>query len=257
VSDQKAWLAWSSGKDAAWALHVVRTRKVAAIVGLLSTVTAPYARVSMHGVRETVLEAQAEALGLPIHRVYIPAPCSNEAYEAAMRQALASARAAGVNVIVFGDIALADVRAWREAHLARVGMSALFPLWQGDTRALAREMISAGLRAYVTCLDPRRVPRALAGRRFDDAFLAALPAEADPCGENGEFHTCVVDGPMFRHPVAVRVGVTVEREGFVFTDLELVAPVSETTGATDARGDCLPMAKGGTHGQGEDVGRGT
>jgi uncharacterized protein (TIGR00290 family) len=212
-------MAWSSGKDSAWALHLLRSSSEVEIAGLLTTITRPFRRASMHGVRETLVEAQAEALGLPLHRVHIPSPCPNDAYDAAMRDALERAGADGVTEVVFGDINLEDVRAYREERMRAVGMAARFPLWMRDTASLAREMMAAGLRAYVTCVDLRLVPRETAGRPYDEALLASLPDGVDPCGENGEFHTFVWDGPMFARPVGVRVGETVERDGFVFCDL--------------------------------------
>jgi len=219
MAQPKAWMAWSSGKDSAWALHVARQRDDVEIVGLLTTVTDAYSRVSMHGVREDLLIAQAEATNLPLHRVRIPAPCPNEVYEFEMRIALESAARDGVTHVVFGDLFLEDLRAYREAQLARIGMVGVFPLWRRDTTALAREMIDGGLKAHLVCVDPRRMPRHLAGRAFDDALLADLPPDVDPCGENGEFHTFAWDGPMFAQAVTVAVGETVEREGFVFADL--------------------------------------
>ncbi|RMG93878.1 MAG: adenine nucleotide alpha hydrolase [Deltaproteobacteria bacterium] len=218
----KAVVAWSSGKDAAFALHRVRTEGVLDVVGLLTTVTAPYDRVSMHGVRREILRAQARATGLDVHEVEIPAPCPNAVYEEKMGAAVAQLRARGVTRIVFGDLFLEDVRAYRERQLDGTGLEPVFPLWGEDTRRLAREMIDAGIVAYVVTLDPGKVPRTLAGARFDAAFLDALPADVDPCGERGEFHTCVVDGPMFRAKVPVRPGAVVERDGFVFADLEPV-----------------------------------
>jgi uncharacterized protein (TIGR00290 family) len=215
----KAWMAWSSGKDSAWALHVERTSRAVEIVGLLTTITEAFGRASMHGVRESLVEAQAGALGLPLHRVHIPSPCPNEVYDAAMRAALERAGAEGVTQVVFGDIALQDVRAYREERLREVGMEARFPLWMRETVSLAREMVGGGLRAYVTCIDPQKLPRETAGRAYDESLLASLPQGVDPCGENGEFHTFVWDGPMFAGPIDVRVGETVERDGFVFTDL--------------------------------------
>lgn len=191
------------------------------VVGLLTTVTEPYARVSMHGVREEILRAQAEAAGLPLLRVAIPAPCPNEVYEQAMATAVEEARRQGVTQMVFGDLFLDDVRAYRERQLMGTGIIPVFPLWLRPTRQLAEEMISAGLVAYVTCLDPKKVPAELAGRRFDREFLGRLAAEVDPCAERGEFHTCVTAGPMFTHPIAVEAGETVERDGFVFADLIL------------------------------------
>jgi uncharacterized protein (TIGR00290 family) len=218
---QKAWVCWSSGKDSVWALDVARQRGDLEVVALLTTITEPYQRVSMHGVRRALVEAQAVALGLPIREVLIPANCSNEAYEQAMGQAVAEARAAGVTKMVFGDLFLEEVRAYRESRLAGTGVDAVFPLWGSDTGELAREMIAAGVKAYVTCLDPRRVPRALAGRAFDGDLLSSLPPGADPCGENGEFHTFAWGGPGFARELCVSVGATVERDGFVFTDVVL------------------------------------
>jgi uncharacterized protein (TIGR00290 family) len=173
----------------------------------------------MHGVREELLEAQAAVLGLPLYRVVIPKSCTNEAYEEAMRQAMEDAKRAGVTQMVFGDLFLEDVRAYRVKQLASVAIEPCFPLWGRDTAALAREMIAGGVRALVTCLDPRKMGRELAGRSFDLEFLSLLAEGVDPCGENGEFHTFASDGPGFAHPLDVRVGKTVEREGFVFTDV--------------------------------------
>ena len=219
----RAWLCWSSGKDSAWALHVVGRQDEVEVVGLLTTVTEPYRRVSMHGVREEILAAQAVAAGLPLCRVPIPAPCPDEVYQEAMRQALQKARQQGVTQMIFGDLFLEDVRAYRETQLVGSGITGLFPLWQRPTAELAREMIAAGLVARVTCLDPKKIPRDLAGCTFDQSLLARLPAEVDPCAENGEFHTCVTAGPMFTHPIPVQMGETVEREGFVFTDVRLAS----------------------------------
>lgn len=219
MSRKKVWLAWSSGKDSAWALHLLRGTDGIQVTALHTTVTEPYARVSMHAVRVSLLEAQADSAGLPLHKVLIPAPCTNEVYEAAMAEALGEARGQGVSAIAFGDIFLADLRDYRERQLARVNMEALFPLWHRDSHALAAEMMRAGLRAYVTCLDPRKLPVDLIGAAFDEAFLARLPAGIDPLGENGEFHTFAWDGPMFRNPIPVTLGESVLREGFLFQDL--------------------------------------
>ncbi len=218
-SPRKTWVAWSSGKDSLWALHVARRSRDLMITGLLTTITEPYHRVSMHAVREELLEAQVAALGLPLHRVYIPAPCSDEEYSTAMRRAVDIAQEQGVTRMVFGDLYLGDVRAYREQRLADTGIDPVFPLWNSNTSALAREMIAGGVRANVTCLDPRVMPREMAGRAFDASFLDALPAGIDACGERGEFHTFAWDGPGFLQPVPVTVGETVERDGFVFTDL--------------------------------------
>jgi uncharacterized protein (TIGR00290 family) len=219
----KAWLAWSTGKDSAWALHVLRQADQVEVVGLLTTVTTEFCRVSMHAVREELLDLQADAMGLPVRKVRIPWPCSNEVYEREMMQALATARAEGVEHMAFGDLFLADVRAYRERQLSGTGIEPLFPLWQRDTHQLAREMVKAGVRATLTCVDPRRLDRSFAGRVFDGELLAALPAGVDPCGENGEFHTCVTAGPMLRSPLDVTVGEIVDREGFVFADLVAAA----------------------------------
>jgi uncharacterized protein (TIGR00290 family) len=214
----KAWLAWSSGKDSAWALHTMRQAREFEVVALLTTVNRAHNRVAMHAVRESLLEIQAEAAGLPLVKVFIPSPCSNEIYERAMSDAMAHARAQGIQHIVFGDLFLEDIRAYRETQLAKCGMIPVFPLWGRDTRQLAEDMIAGGLSAVLTCVDPRRLDRAFAGRRFDRDFLAALPANVDPCGENGEFHTFASAGPMFRAEIPVTVGELVDRDGFVFTD---------------------------------------
>jgi uncharacterized protein (TIGR00290 family) len=212
-------MAWSSGKDAAWALHLTSRSGELEIVGLLTTVTDGFQRVSMHGVRETLLEAQAAALGLPLHRVSIPTPCPDEVYGDLMRASLARATADGVSHVIFGDLFLEDVRAYREARLREAGMTACFPLWLRDTASLAREMIGGGLQALVTCVDPRQAPREIVGRAYDEELLGLLPDSVDPCAENGEFHTFVWDGPMFARPIAVRVGEIVERDGFRFADV--------------------------------------
>jgi uncharacterized protein (TIGR00290 family) len=182
-------------------------------------VTDAYERVAMHGVREALLDAQAASVGLPLVKVRIPSPCPNQVYERAMGDAMAQALAQGVDHVVFGDLFLADIRAYREKQLARIGMTPLFPLWLRDTGALAREMIADGLSAVLTCVDPKQLDRSFAGRRFDGALLDALPSSVDPCGENGEFHTLVTAGPMFARPLRVRAGEVVERDGFVFADV--------------------------------------
>jgi uncharacterized protein (TIGR00290 family) len=214
-------LSWSSGKDSAWALHVLRQGGEYDVCGLLTTVTEPFDRVAMHGVRRDVLEAQAAAVGLPLHIVEIPSPCPNEEYEVRMAKALQVALDTGVTRIAFGDLFLADVRAYRERMLEGSGLEPVFPLWGSNTAALAREMIAAGLRATLTCVDPRQVEASLCGRPFDTKLLADLPPGADPCAEKGEFHTLAWDGPMFDAPLRLVTGPTVEREGFVFTDLSL------------------------------------
>lgn len=215
----KAWMAWSSGKDSAWALHTARQLGEVDIVGIMTTVTSVYDRISMHGVRRSLLEAQANALGLPLYCVEIPAPCSNQDYEERMRAAMQVAQAQEVSHIVFGDLFLEDLKEYRERNLAQVGMQAYFPLWKRDTASLAQEMIDGGLKAHLTCIDPRKMPVSLAGHAFNTTLLNSLPDLVDPCGENGEFHSFVWDGPMFQRPIPVQVGETVERDGFVFTDL--------------------------------------
>ncbi|MBN2369675.1 MAG: adenine nucleotide alpha hydrolase [Vicinamibacteria bacterium] len=214
-------LAWSSGKDSAWALHTLRRSSDLEVVGLLTTVSSPYARVSMHAVRFDVLEAQADAVGLPLLPVEIPAPCSGDEYEKAMSRSMERARAEGVAGVAFGDLHLADVKTYRERQLARVDLLAFFPLWGRAPRALAEEMIASGLRAWITCVDPRVMTRADAGAAFDRNFLDRMHGDVDYCGENGEFHTFVWDGPMFRRSVPVARGPVVERDGFVFADLLL------------------------------------
>jgi uncharacterized protein (TIGR00290 family) len=215
----KAWLAWSSGKDSAWALHTVRESKEFNVVALLTTVNRTHERVAMHAVRESLLEIQAVGTALPLVKVPIPSPCSNQIYEQAMEEAMAKARANRVRHVIFGDLFLEDVRAYREQKLAACGMIPVFPLWGRDTRVLAEQMIAAGLVAHLTCVDPRRLDRTFAGRPFDQELLGALPLNVDPCGERGEFHTFASAGPMFRNGIPVAVGEIVEREGFVFADL--------------------------------------
>jgi uncharacterized protein (TIGR00290 family) len=224
----KILVSWSSGKDAAWTLHTLRQQNPGAVAGLLTTMNEAFDRVAMHAVRRSLVDAQAAAAGLPLYSVNLPWPCSNADYEQRMGDAVRRFVDEGFTHVAFGDLFLEDVRRYREERLAGTGLTPLFPLWTtSPTRDLAHEMIGAGVRACVTCVDPRKVPAALAGRAFDDALLAELPADADPCGENGEFHTFVSDGPMFSRPIAVRAGEVVERDGFVFADL-----VADTTAAS-------------------------
>lgn len=215
----KALIAWSSGKDSAWALHEARRAGDFDIVGALTTVTDTFGRVSMHGVREQLLRAQLDAAGLLPIIVHIPFPCSNEIYEQKMAEAIGNARASGVTRMIFGDLFLEDVRAYRERHFAGTGITPVFPVWGRPTPALAREMIDGGLEAHLSTVDLGRLPASFAGRRFDGALLDALPAGTDPCGENGEFHSFVSAGPMLSRRVAVKVGETVERDGFAYADL--------------------------------------
>ena len=215
----QTWLSWSSGKDSAWCLEVLRKDGGRQVTGLFTTVNAAFDRVAMHAVRRTLLQAQAEAAGIELHVIEIPSPCPNADYERIMGAFVAKARAQGVTAMAFGDLFLADIRAYRERQLAGTGIMPMFPLWERDTRALAAEMIDGGLVAHITCVDPRKLDPAFAGRRFDHAFLADLPDGIDPCGENGEFHSFVSAGPMFREVIPVRVGDVVERDGFVFADM--------------------------------------
>jgi len=215
----KAFMSWSSGKDSAFALYEAQRSGMADIVGVLTTVNEVYDRVAMHGVRSVLLDRQIAALGLPCIKVPLPSPCPNEIYEARMTEAVAQIKAQGVRHMVFGDLYLEDIRAYREEKLSASGMEGIFPLWKRNTTALAGEMIDSGLVAHIVCLDPKRIDRKFAGRQFDRALLAELPPGIDPCGENGEFHTVVSAGPMFNKPIPITVGETVEREGFVFTDV--------------------------------------
>jgi len=219
MAGMRTLLSWSSGKDSAWSLHVLRQRPDVSVVGLVTTVNAAFDRVAMHGVRRGLLEAQAEAAGLPLHVLPIPHPCPNTDYERIMGAFVAQQAAAGVEAMAFGDLFLQDIRRYREAKLAGSGIVPLFPLWGLDTGRLAREMIGGGLEAYVTCVDPKKLPRTFAGRRFDLGLLADLPADVDPCAENGEFHTFACAGPMFTRPIAVKTGEIVTRDGFVFCDV--------------------------------------
>jgi uncharacterized protein (TIGR00290 family) len=215
----KALLAWSSGKDSAWALHVLRAQGEVEVVGLLTTIEARGERVAMHAVRAELLRRQAASVGLPLAEVPLPWPCNNAQYEAAMGAAFGEARAAGVTIVAFGDLFLEDIRRYREERMAATGLRPMFPLWGQPTDALARRMIAGGLRARLTCVDARQLAPSFAGRELDEALLASLPPSVDPCGERGEFHTFVYDGPMFERPVPVRCGDIVERDGFVFADL--------------------------------------
>jgi len=215
----KALIAWSSGKDSAWALHETRVTGDFEIVGALTTMTDTFRRVSMHGVREDLLRAQLDAAGLHPVIIHIPYPCSNEIYERKMAEAVAAARASGVTHMIFGDLFLEDVRAYRERQLSGTGIVPVFPLWGRPTRSLADGMIDAGTEAHICTVDLKKLPASFAGRRFDRVLLDTLPAGIDPCGENGEFHSFVSGGPMLSRKVALKTGQTVERDGFAYTDL--------------------------------------
>ena len=210
---------WSGGKDSAMALHALWEGHDYRITALLTTITEEYDRISMHGVRRALLERQAESLGLPLHAVLIPPQCINAIYEERMKEALALHFARGVRRVAFGDIFLEDLRVYREKNLAQVGMQALFPVWKRDTRELAREFVRLGFRAITVCVDPRVLDASFAGRELDKSFFADLPPAVDACGENGEFHTFVFDGPIFQTPIPCRVGEKVLRDGFCFCDL--------------------------------------
>ena len=212
-------LCWSSGKDSAWALHLLRQNQELQIVALLTTFNRSADRVAMHAVRRTLVESQAERTGLPLWTIDLPWPCSNEVYEELMGAAVRRAVAEGVTAIAFGDLFLEDIRQYRERQLSGTGIEPLFPLWGLPTEELAREMIGAGVKSRVTCVDPKKLDRSFAGREFDASFLSQLPPAVDPCGENGEFHTFVYDAPVFSRPLAINNGEVVESDGFVFADV--------------------------------------
>jgi uncharacterized protein (TIGR00290 family) len=211
---------WSGGKDSAMALNVLRQQRDLRVAALLTTVTEGYERISMHGVRRTLLQRQAEATGLPLYEVRIPPQCVNPVYQARMREALLSQKENGVHCVAFGDIFLQDLREYRERNLAQVEMKAIFPIWKRDTRELTQEFCAMGFRAIAVCIDSTKLSREFAGRELDESFFRDLPAGVDPCGENGEFHTFVYDGPIFSIAIAVERGEVVERDRFYFCDLK-------------------------------------
>lgn len=218
---KKILLSWSGGKDSAWALLELRRQPGIEIAALLTTFNEAFDRVAMHAVRSELMRAQADAAGLPLWAVPLPWPCSNEQYEERMAAVCARARGEGISAVAFGDLFLEDVRAYRERQMAKAGLEPLFPLWAKPTPELAREMVAAGLRATLTCIDTEKLPEALAGREYDPQLLADLPPEADPCGERGEFHSFVHTGPMLRQPIPVRRGEQHRDSRFIFTDLLL------------------------------------
>jgi uncharacterized protein (TIGR00290 family) len=217
---KKTLISWSSGKDSAWTLHLLQQSGEYEIAGLLTTMNAEFDRVAMHGTRRELVEAQAEAAGLPLRTIPLPWPCSNEQYEAAMRHACAQAVADGIEVMGFGDLFLEDVRKYREDKLAGSGLTPVFPLWGKPTRELVREMLAAGVKARIVCVDPKQLSREFAGRDLDEALLDAMPEGVDPCAERGEFHTVAYAGPMFRRAIPIESGEVVERDGFVFADVK-------------------------------------
>ncbi len=221
MTPRRVLLSWSSGKDSAWTLHVLRQDAGVEVVALLTTINETADRVAMHAVRRSLLEAQAAAVGLPVWPLFLPSPCPNAEYEASMARVVERARAQGISHLAFGDLFLEEIRDYRIRQLAGTGVEALFPLWTSpaDTPDLARRMLDAGLRAVLTCVDPRQLPPSFAGRQYDAALLADLPSGIDPCGERGEFHTFCFDGPMFAAEVPIRVGETVSRDGFCFADV--------------------------------------
>ncbi len=221
-SRPKVVISWSSGKDSCFALMEILRSGNYDVTGLITTVTSEYGRVSMHGIRERLLDRQAEELGLPLTRVEIPARCTNEFYESLMEEAIERLRTAGTDYVAYGDLYLEDVRKYREERMRASGIEPLFPIWGRSTSKLAEEIISSGIRAKIVCLDPRKVSRSLAGMDYDYGLLSALPDGVDPCGENGEFHTFVYAAPIYRNgEIHVKEGATVERDGFVFTDFDL------------------------------------
>jgi uncharacterized protein (TIGR00290 family) len=221
---KRVLLSWSSGKDSAWSLHVLRQQADVEIVGLLTTLNAEFDRVAMHGTRRSVLEAQAQAADLPLWVIPLPWPCTNEIYESRMKEACERALSQGIEAIAFGDLFLEDIRAYRIAQLQGTGLEPLFPVWGCPTDELAREMIAGGLRAKLTCVDTKQLSAEFVGREFSDELLNSLPASVDPCGERGEFHTCVFAGPMFRKPIALEAGEIVMREQFAYADFKVSEP---------------------------------
>jgi uncharacterized protein (TIGR00290 family) len=221
---KRTLLSWSSGKDSAWALHVLRQSSEYELAGLLTTFNEAADRVAMHAVRRVLVEQQARVAGLPLWSVPLPWPCSNEQYEALMSEACSRAIAEGIECVAFGDLFLEDVRAYRERQLSGTGLTPVFPLWGLPTNSLARDMIAAGLQATLTCVDTNKLDAQFAGRRFDEQLLADFPRGVDPCGENGEFHSFAHAGPMFAHEIPVIAGVTVTRDSFVFADLLPATP---------------------------------
>lgn len=233
TAPKRVLLSWSSGKDSAWALHLLRQRDDVEVVALVTSFNEEFGRVAMHAVRRELVVAQAERAALPLWQVALPRPCTNAEYEARMAEAWQRAAAAGVDQVAFGDLYLEDIRAYRERQLEGTGLEAIFPLWLLPTGKLAQEMLAAGVRARLTCVDPRRLDPRFAAREFGPELLSGLPPDVDPCGENGEFHTFCYASPAFSSPVDIEPGEMVERDGFVFADLRLRGQ-KDSTGSTTA-----------------------
>lgn len=231
---RKTLLSWSSGKDSAWALFVLRQDPQIEVVGLFSTVNKMFDRVAMHGVRMELLRQQTESAGLPLHLIQIPYPCSDDEYAGVMTAFIDAARKENIECFAFGDLFLEDVRQYREKNLQGTGITPIFPLWGRPTAELSRKMVAGGLKAVITCVDPNRISAGFAGKGYDEAFLDSIPEGADPCGEYGEFHSFAYDGPMFQNPINISLGETVHRDGFVFTD---VFPSTSAAGFHGARGE--------------------
>lgn len=230
MAKKKAVVSWSTGKDSAYAYHLVAQSDEYEVVGLLTTITGTFDRVAMHGTREAILDAQAERIGMPIHKVKIPWPCTNEIYESTMGSAFEQLKADGITHIIFGDLYLEDIRSYREASVDGTGLTCVFPLWGMDTDKLSKAMTASGLQAVLVCIDPKALQKDFAGRLYNQELVADLPVDADPCGENGEFHTAVVNGPMFDRPIDYSIGETVERSGFIYTDVLLANHTHEQAG---------------------------
>lgn len=216
---KKVFVSWSTGKDSAYALHLIRQSNQYEIVGLLSTVTEEYDRVAMHGTRHTLLKIQAERLGLTSYPILIPPTCSDDLYNTRMQEAMERMIKAEISHVIYGDLFLEEIRKYRETKLAHTNITPLFPLWGKNTTKLANEMIESGIKAIITCIDTKKLDASFAGRHFDQQLLKDLPKDVDPCGENGEFHTFVYDGPMFCRPIPITLGTTVERETYIYQDI--------------------------------------
>ena len=222
---KNTWLSWSTGKDSAYALAELMKSNDYEVTGLFTTVTEEFNRVAMHSTREALLEAQSHRLDIALRKVKIPHPCTNDIYEAKMRQLIDSAKKVGVECIAFGDLYLEDIRAYRERQFENTGIEPVFPLWGLSTKKLAEDIIQSGFKAILTCVDPKQLDGDFSGRKFDKKFLDSLPDKVDPCGENGEFHTFVYDGPIFSSAIPINTGEKLEREGFIFCD---ILPARET-----------------------------